>query len=252
MIKNSPLLSAKNLSMTYKGSDKPALDQVSLVINPGQLIGLLGPNGAGKTTLISLLATMFPPSEGTLNFTDIDMINHPELVRQRIGYVPQDIALYEELTGRENLIYFATLYGLGRRKAKEQSDYYLEMFGLYDKCRSKIKTYSGGMKRRINLIIGLIHNPELLFLDEPTVGIDAQSRNLILEKLCLFNSEGMTIVYATHYMEEVEQICEKVIIIDEGQLICQGSPIELIKQTPDCTNLSELFFAKTGKALRDN
>ncbi len=251
MTNNSPLLTASNLSKIYKGNDKPALDQISLTIDHGKLIGLIGPNGAGKTTLISLLSTMFPPSEGSLRFAEIDMIRNPEDVREKIGYVPQDIALYEELSGRENLLYFSALYGLSKKRAKDQAEHYLEMFGLFDKCRSKVKTYSGGMKRRINLIVGLMHDPTLLLLDEPTVGIDAQSRNLILEKLCLLNSNGMTIVYATHYMEEIEQICENVVIIDEGKFICQGTPNKLVEQTPDCANLSELFLAKTGKALRD-
>ncbi len=252
MTNNSILLTASNLSKIYKGSDKPALNQVSLTIDHGNLIGLVGPNGAGKTTLISLLSTMFLPSEGALRFTDIDMIRNPEHVREKIGYVPQDIALYEDLSGRENLLYFSALYGLSKRRAREQADYYLEMFGLFNKCRNRVKTYSGGMKRRINLIVGLMHDPVLLLLDEPTVGIDAQSRNLILEKLCLLNSNGMAIVYATHYMEEIEQICKKVVIIDEGKFICQGIPNKLVEQSPDCANLSELFLAKTGKALRDS
>lgn len=245
------LLHAEEVSMTYPGTKIPAVDTVSLAVRKGELLGLIGPNGAGKTTLISILSTLFIPSGGTLLFDGIDMIHNPNRIRRQIGLVPQEIALYDNLTGRENLLYFASLYGLKKKKARKQVNFYMEMFGLEEKADNRVKTYSGGMKRRINLIAGLLHGPELLFLDEPTVGIDAQSRNLILEKLLLLHEQGMTMIYTTHYMEEIEKICENVAIIDQGKIICQGSPVDLIKESPDCSDLSELFFARTGKALRD-
>ncbi len=245
------LLKAENVSLTYPKTAVPALDHISLTLRKGELLGLIGPNGAGKTTLISILSTLFPPTEGTLLFENIDMVQNPDRIRPKISLVPQETALYENLTGRENLFYFASLYGLKKKKARTQTDHYLEMFGLVEKADSRIKTYSGGMKRRINLIAGLLHEPELLFLDEPTVGIDAQSRNLILEKLLFLNDQGMTMIYTTHYMEEIEKICEKVAIIDQGKTICQGKPADLVRESPGCSDLSELFFARTGKALRD-
>ncbi|WP_457576252.1 ABC transporter ATP-binding protein [Desulfomarina sp.] len=250
--KQNILLRAENVAMTYPKTPVPALDHISLFIRKGELLGLIGPNGAGKTTLISILSTLFPPTEGTLLFDSIDMVCHPDRIRQRIGLVPQETALYNNLTGRENLLYFASLYGLRKNNAREQVNHYLEMFGLDKKADNRVKTYSGGMKRRINLIAGLLHQPELLFLDEPTVGIDAQSRNLILEKLLLLHEQGMTMVYTTHYMEEIEKICENVAIIDQGKTICHGNPAQLINGSPGISDLSELFFARTGKALRDS
>ncbi len=237
--------------MAYRGCDTLALDDVSMTLGHGELMGLIGPNGAGKTTLISLLATLFPPTEGHVIFKGVDLTRHPKRIRHKIGFVPQNIALYDNLTGRENILYFAQLYGLSKRIAAERARYYLDMFGLSNKGNNRLKTYSGGMKRRINLIVGLIHNPVLLFLDEPTVGIDAQSRNLILEKLSLLNHDGMAMVYTTHYMEEILRICKNVTIIDHGKIICQGGPEQLIKETPNCNDLSELFLARTGKELRD-
>jgi ABC-2 type transport system ATP-binding protein len=245
------LLNAEELSMTYPKTKAPAVDNISLAIRKGELLGLAGPNGAGKTTLLSILSTLFLPSKGTLLFDGIDMIRNPDRIRRRIGLVPQEIALYDNLTGRENILYFASLYGLKKKEAITQADFYLNMFGLREKADKRLKTYSGGMKRRINLIAGLLHEPELLFLDEPTVGIDAQSRNLILKKLLFLNEQGMTMIYTTHYMEEIEKICDNVAIIDQGKIICQGNPADLIKESPGCSDLSELFFARTGKALRD-
>ncbi len=249
--KGNILLAAENVSMTYPKTPVPALDHISLTIRKGELLGLIGPNGAGKTTLISILSTLFPPTGGTLFFENVNMVQDPDSIRPKIGLVPQETALYENLTGRENLSYFASLYGLKKKKARSRTNHYLEMFGLWEKADSRIKTYSGGMKRRINLIAGLLHEPALLFLDEPTVGIDAQSRNLILEKLLLLHNQGMTMIYTTHYMEEIEKICEKVAIIDQGKIICQGNPANLVRESPGCSDLSELFFARTGKALRD-
>jgi ABC-2 type transport system ATP-binding protein len=165
--------------------------------------------------------------------------------------VPQDLALYDRLSGLENIRYFGRMYGLGGRLLAEKAKYYLDMFGLYENRARLVATYSGGMKRRINLIIGLLHDPELLFLDEPTVGIDAQSRHLILEKLAALNDEQMAMVYTSHYLEEVQTLCRRVVIIDGGRVIAEDTPQNLIAQADGCDSLAEIFLQKTGEQLRE-
>lgn len=247
---SSCVLNAEALRKTYPGSEAPALDQCDLTIGEGELFGLLGPNGAGKTTVISLVSTLLKPDSGRVSVCGIDVGAHPDKIRSIIGLVPQDIALYADLTARENLRYFGRLYGLKRGVLKERIRECLEWVGLEDKADQRIVTYSGGMKRRINLAIGLLHNPRFLLLDEPTVGIDAQSRNLILEKLTFLPQRGTTILYTTHYMEEAEKLCTRVGIIDGGHIVAQGTPQELLKQR-NVSSLGELFLNMTGKQLRD-
>jgi len=244
------VLEAKDLKKTYPGCSEPALDQCSLTIQEKELFGLLGPNGAGKTTVISLLSTLLQPDSGRASICGIDAQTHPDKVRNIIGLVPQDIALYANLTARENLHYFGRIYGLKGRKLKLRIEECLAWVGLEDRADQRIVTYSGGMKRRINLAIGLLHNPRFLLLDEPTVGIDAQSRNLILEKLASLPQKGTTILYTTHYMEEAEKLCTRVAIIDGGHIVAQGIPRELMSQA-GVSSLGELFLHMTGKHLRD-
>ncbi|EKD34765.1 MAG: hypothetical protein ACD_75C02200G0003 [uncultured bacterium] len=165
--------------------------------------------------------------------------------------MPQDIALYDRLTGYENIIYFGRMYGLKRDVLQEKAKYYLDMFGLYDKRNRQVAAYSGGMKRRINLIVGLIHEPELLFLDEPTVGIDAQSRHMIMEKLAALADERMAMVYTSHYLEEVQRLCRRVVIIDEGRIVAEGTPENLVAQVEGCDDLAGLYLKKTGEHLRE-
>lgn len=245
------ILSAKNLSLTYKGALIPSLDQVNLDIMKGELFGLIGPNGAGKTTLISLSATLLKPSSGSLEICGKDICTQAGEIRKLTGLVPQEPALYLSLTGRENLRYYGTLYGIEKKRLNKEIDSYLKLFGLSEKANQRVETYSGGMKRRINLLAGILHRPRLLFLDEPTVGIDAQSRNLIMENLRILNKKGVTIIYTTHYMEEIEKLCKRIAVIDKGRIIAQGNPGRLVAQSPGCKNLSDLFFALTGKRLRD-
>lgn len=251
MTDNQPLLGAKDLFLTYAGSNTPAVNGISLALCRGELCGLIGPNGAGKTTLLSIFTTLLRPEHGSLSIAGIDALSNPAGVRGRIGFVPQDLALYDRLTGLENINYFAGMYGLTRQLQKEKAKYYLEMFGLYDKRDRQVATYSGGMKRRINLIIGIIHDPELLFLDEPTVGIDAQSRHMILEKLAALNHGQMAMIYTSHYLEEVQSLCRRVVIIDEGKIIAEDTPKNLIAEADDCGSLAELFLKKTGAHLRE-
>lgn len=246
-----PLLDSRDLYLTYVGSHTPALNNVSLSLSSGELCGLIGPNGAGKTSLISVFTTLLRPDKGSLIIAGIDALKNPAAVRDKIGFVPQDLALYDKLTGLENLYYFGRMYGLKRPLLKEKAKYYLEMFGLYDKRNRQVATYSGGMKRRINLIVGIIHDPELLFLDEPTVGIDAQSRHMILERLEALNHRNMAMIYTSHYLEEVQRLCRRITIIDEGRIIAEGTPQSLLAEAEDCGDLGALFLQKTGEHLRE-
>ena len=245
------ILIAEELSMTYPGGAQPALSAFNMTIKTGEIFGLLGPNGAGKTTCISILGTILRPSHGNVIIDHIDALQYPRRVRKRIGLVPQDIALYTQLTACENLRYFGRLHGLRGTELEDRIAASLKLVGLSAQTAQRIRSFSGGMKRRLNLAVGVLHQPKLLYLDEPTVGIDVQSRNLIMEQLAVLKDTGMTMVYTTHYMEEAEMICDRVAIIDEGRTIALGTPTELIHQTDGCTNLEDLFLNLTGKRLRD-
>lgn len=245
------IITAKNISHTYKGSDRPVLSNVSFNVEKGELFGLIGPNGAGKTSLISILATILKPSAGDIQICGINLGDNPGEIRKRIGLIPQEIALYANLTGKENLYYYGTLYGIEKKQLQQEIEKYLEIFGLREKANSKVSTYSGGIKRRINILAGILHKPSLLLLDEPTVGIDAQSRNLIMENLIMLKNQGISMIYTTHYMEEIQKLCSKIAIIDGGRIIKTGNPKKLIDESDDCSDLSELFLSLTGKNLRD-
>jgi ABC-2 type transport system ATP-binding protein len=244
-------LSIEGLVKIYSGADRPALDGLTLDVNRGKIFGLLGPNGAGKTTAISILCTLLRPTAGTVTVLGHDVVHQANAVRRVIGLVPQDLALYSSMTARENLLYFARILGISGRRVKERVAECLELVGLSDCADRRISTYSGGMKRRANLAVGVLHQPEILFLDEPTVGIDAQSRNLILERLAELNRDGMTLIYTTHYMEEAQQLCDEIAIIDTGVVIAQGEPAQLVADANDCQDLESLFLSLTGKQLRD-
>lgn len=245
------VLDAQNISLAYRGADSPALTGVSFSVGRGEFCGLIGPNGAGKTTLLSVFATLLRPDAGLLSICGINSLSSPRKIRGKIGLVPQELALYDKLTGLENILFFGRMYGVRANLLKEKAAYYLDMFGLRDKANKKVSSYSGGMKRRVNLIVGLIHDPQLLLLDEPTVGIDAQSRHLIMGKLSELNSEDMSMVYSSHYLEEVQQLCQKVTIIDHGQVVVEGEPKYLIDQAKGCGNLMDYYLEQTGEKLRD-
>ena len=246
------IIDAKDISYTYKGADKPSVNSISLQIKKGELYGLIGPNGAGKTTLISIIATLIKPAAGgSINICGINLNSKPADIRKQLGLIPQNIALFPELTGRENLFYFSTMYGLKKKQIKKEIEKKLEMFGLKDKADKRVSTYSGGMQRRINLLAGILHKPSLLLLDEPTVGIDAQSRNLIMENLILLKEQGISMIYTSHYMEEIEKLCSRISVIDNGRIIATGNPQTLVDEDPESSNLSELFLNLTGKNLRD-
>lgn len=245
-----PALIADSLVKRYKRGAKPALDAFSLQVDAGEFYGLLGPNGAGKTTAISIFSNLFSADSGEVSIMGMDFSRQPAKIKRILGLVPQDIALYDKLTGRENLSFFGKLCGLGGKKLNERIDESLDFAGLGAFASRLVATYSGGMKRRLNLAAGLLHEPKLLFLDEPTVGVDTQSRHLIHEQLTALNRKGMTILYTTHYMEEAQELCSRIGIIDGGRIITQGSPSELL-QRYNSPNLEEMFLRLTGHQLRD-
>lgn len=248
---NDSALEVKDLIKQYNGASRPALNGLSLKIRRGETFGLLGPNGAGKTTTVSILSTILPYTSGSVSICGIDVFDNPMQARRLIGLVPQEIALYPELTAWENLAFFGRLLGLRGRQLKTRIFKSLQVVGLEARAHQKIATYSGGMQRRANLAVGFIHTPRVLLLDEPTVGIDAQSRQLILDKLQEIKKEGTAILYTTHYMEEAQQICDRVAIMEDGRVLCQGTPRDLIAAHPQCRDLGELFLNLTGKELRD-
>jgi ABC-2 type transport system ATP-binding protein len=245
------VLVARELVKRYHATDPPALDGWSVTVRRGEIFGLLGPNGAGKTTAIAILTTLLAPTAGTATVAGFDVQCQAAQVRQHIGLVPQDVALYPTLTARENLDYFGRLHGLPARERRARVAAVLEAMGLTEHADRRIATCSGGMKRRANLAAGLLAQPALLFLDEPTVGIDTQSRRLIFESLGRLRAAGLTMVYTTHYLEEAEQFCTRVAIMDQGRVIAEGNRAELLAAHPGCRNLEDVFLHLTGRQLRD-
>lgn len=227
------------------------LDGLSLSVPEGSVYGLVGPNGAGKTTTISILCGLFPPTSGKVMINGQDFQTHSTEIRQMIGIVPQDIALYPTLNARENLEFYGSMYGLYGRELRNSINDWLNKLGLTDAAKRKLSTYSGGMKRRVNLIAGVLHKPSILFLDEPTVGVDVHSRNVIIQHLKEINAQGTTIIYTSHHMEEAETFCTRVSIIDQGKILTQGTPAELINNHPGAPNLETVFLNLTKRKLRD-
>ncbi|HVN52966.1 MAG TPA: ABC transporter ATP-binding protein [Anaerolineaceae bacterium] len=221
------ILIAHDLHKSF--SSQPAVRGISFSIAQGEIFGLLGPNGAGKSTTISMLAGLIPPTSGSIEIDGLDLRSHPNEVKARLGLVPQDLALYPTLSAWDNLAFFAQIYGLRGRVLKQRVTMALEMVQLLDRAKEPVRNYSGGMKRRVNLAAGLLHQPKILFLDEPTVGVDPQSRNAIFESIEALNRQGLTVIYTTHYMEEAERLCQRVAIIDHGQIIAQDTPANLIR-----------------------
>lgn len=219
------ILVANGLSKSYEAL--LAVDNVHFEIHKGEIFSLLGPNGAGKTTTISMLSTLLRPTSGTASINGFDVVKSPLEARRFIGVVPQDLALYMDLTGRENLHFWGSMYDLKGKDLKQRSNDILTRIGLTEKADKKVKTYSGGMKRRLNIGAGLLHHPKLLFMDEPTVGIDPQSRRRILDLVKELNQEGMSVLYTTHYMEEAQELSNRVGIIDHGKMIAVGTQEEL-------------------------
>ena len=213
--------------LTKKFGDFVAVDNISLAIKEGEIYGLLGPNGAGKSTVINMLCGLLTQNKGTIEVMEKDNRKHSDFTKKNIGIVPQDIAVYEDLTCLENVKFFASLYGLRGKKLIDRAVEALEFVGLSDKAKDYPSNFSGGMKRRLNIACALAHRPKVIIMDEPTVGIDPQSRNHILQSVKKLNDMGCTVIYTSHYMEEVEQICSKISILDHGKVIAEGTKEEL-------------------------
>ena len=219
-------------NVTKRFGEIVALDRVSLSLARGEFFGLLGPNGAGKTTLMSLVAGLRAPDSGSISINGQRVGPNAMAPRHELGFVPQAIALYEELSAEENLRLFGKLYGLAGQELRARVDHGLHAAQLFERRQDKVQTYSGGMKRRINVVASILHRPALLLCDEPTVGVDPQSRNAIFEFLQRLNADGMTIVYSTHYMEEATRLCSRIGIIDHGRLLALGTLDELLTHLP--------------------
>jgi len=250
------MIHVSNLKKTFDTVD--ALKGISFNIPQGECYGLLGPNGAGKTTTISIMSTLIEPNDGDVNIAGYDLKKNPLDCKKNIGVVTQDIALYNEFSAYDNLLFLGGMYKISGKKLSERIGETLELLGLTDRKNDKVKTYSGGMKRRINIGTALLHRPKILFMDEPTVGIDPQSRNLIFEVVGMLHKEGMTIIYTTHYMEEAERLCDRIGIIDNGEIIAQGTLNELktlgsMKESVviSYTNLTDTLYNTIEKEWKD-
>jgi ABC-2 type transport system ATP-binding protein len=219
------MISAEKLSKKF--GELQAVDQVSFTVAPGELFGLLGPNGAGKTTTIRMISGLLRPDEGTVRIENYNLWESPRAAKRLLGLVPQDLALYQEFSARENLRFWGGLYGLPRSQLKKNAEELLERVGLADRAGEPVSRYSGGMKRRLNLALGLVHQPKVLLLDEPTVGIDPQARHNILEIIRDIARQGTAVILTTHHLEEAEKLCDRMAIIDEGKILQAGSVTEL-------------------------
>jgi ABC-2 type transport system ATP-binding protein len=239
--------------LTRAFGDVVAVDDVSFSIGRGEFFSLLGPNGAGKSTTIRILSTVLQPTSGDATIGGFSLRREPGKVREIIGVCPQNLALYEELSAIDNLVFFGGMVGLGHKGSRARAAEILDLIGLTERAKSRVSTYSGGMKRRLNIGIALMGRPKLLFLDEPTVGIDPQSRNNIFETIHQLNEEGMTVLYTTHYMGEADQLSDRIAIMDHGRIVAVGTPAELKEPfgDPSSTTLEEVFLSLTGRSLRD-
>ncbi|KRD62946.1 ABC transporter ATP-binding protein [Flavobacterium sp. Root935] len=246
------IIKIESLSKKYKDADQYSLNNVSLNINEGEIFGLLGPNGAGKTTLISMLCGLVKPTSGHFSIDGLDYQHHSSKIKKIIGVVPQEYALYPTLTARENLHYFGSMYGLKGSDLKDKVIETLDLLGLLKFADKRVETFSGGMKRRVNLIAGILHKPKVLFLDEPTVGVDVQSKNAIIDYLKVLNENGTTIIYTSHHLAEAEDFCTNLAILDRGQIYAKGTPSILINSVEEARNLEDVFISLTGKDLRDD
>lgn len=248
---SNKILYINQLKKTYPGSNRQIISGLDMTILAGEIYGFLGPNGAGKTTTVNIISGLLSPDSGTVCLFDRDYKVSEKYIKQHLGIVPQNIALFPELTAVENLKIFGNIYGIQSAELKRRIHDFLELYGLSEYSNKRVSTFSGGMKRSINLIIGVLHNPDFLILDEPTVGIDVQSKKIIIDSLLEMNRKGMTILYTSHDMEEAESFCSKVGIIDNGKLIAEDTPQNLISLYPACHELEDAYLHLTGRKLRN-
>ena len=241
--------------LSKKFDSRTAVDHISLEIHEGEIFGLLGPNGAGKSTTLNMVCSLLRPTSGSIEVFGMDAAKKMKQIKHRIGYIPQDLAIHGNLKAWENVELFTSLYGIRGKALRTAVDESLAFVGLLDRRGSYAKTFSGGMKRRLNIACAIGHKPDLMIFDEPTVGIDPQSRNFILEKIKEANANGATVIYTSHYMEEVEAICTRIAIMDNGRIIATGTRDELARlvtdENPENVTLEEVFLTLTGKKLRD-
>ncbi len=244
----------KTVDLTKKYDGRTVVDNLNIEIKKGEIFGLLGPNGAGKSTTMNMICNIVKPDYGTVEFMGKDFRKNKKELSKRLGYIPQNLAIHGSLKAWENVELFTSLYGIKGEELKDRIDESLEYVGLSERRNDYAKNFSGGMKRRLNIACAIGHHPDLLIFDEPTVGIDPQSRNFILEKIKESNKNGATVIYTSHYMEEVEAICSRIAIMDNGRVIASGTSEELKKLVVDdveSITLEEVFLTITGKKLRD-
>jgi len=237
-----------NVSFQYETNNPTFLNNISLSIAKNDRFGIFGPNGAGKTTLMSMMTGILKPKSGSISLFGNSLFDND--AKRLFGYVPQDFAFYPELTPKENLQFYGAWYGLNKQQIKERSEELLTILGLYDVRNKQLKKFSGGMKRRINLAIGIMHRPQIIFLDEPTVGVDIQSRHAIVTYLKELNANGSTLIYTSHHLKEAEDLCQNVVLIDEGVIIAHDNMQDLIDKHEE-NGLEGLFLKLTGNAYRD-
>ncbi len=244
----------KTTDLTKKYDNRTVVDNLNIEIKEGEIFGLLGPNGAGKSTTMNMICNLVKPDFGTVEFLGKNFTKNKKELSKNLGYIPQNLAIHGSLKAWENVELFTSLYGIKGAELKARIDESLEYVGLSERRNDYAKTFSGGMKRRLNIACAIGHHPKLLIFDEPTVGIDPQSRNFILEKIKESNKNGTTVIYTSHYMEEVEAICTRIAIMDNGKVIASGTSEELKKLVTDDISeitLEEVFLTLTGKKLRD-
>jgi ABC-2 type transport system ATP-binding protein len=244
-------VTVNNLHKSF--NEHKAVNGVSFTILKAEIFGLLGPNGAGKTTTIRILSTVLEAEHGDVVIDGHSVSSDSEAVRELIGVCPQELAFYPDMSAMENLVFFGRMVGLNSREARAQATANLERMGLLERAKGKVDKFSGGMKRRVNLAIALMGHPQLLFLDEPTVGIDPQSRNNIYETIANLKNAGMTILYTTHYMEEADRLCDRVAVMDGGKIVAMDTPHNLKAKIgpPDKVTMEDVFLKLTGRTLRD-
>jgi len=238
-------------ALVRRFGERAAVDGLDLDLQPGECLGLLGPNGAGKSTTVRILSTLLSPSSGTVRVLGLDPVRDGERLRARLGVVPQELALYEHLTARENLEFFAGLQGLSGTMLADAVQQGLALSGLAERARDRVKSFSGGMKRRLNIAVALVHSPELVFLDEPTVGIDPQSRERVYEMVESLHARGVSMIYTSHQLGEVERLCDRIVILDRGRKVAEGTLAEL-QRHPSVHKRggASLRFAAGDEALR--
>jgi ABC-2 type transport system ATP-binding protein len=251
MAEMTAAISIQNLSFRYAGQAKDCLSDINLEIAQGESFGLFGPNGAGKTTLMSLMTGLISFSKGSVLLLGTPVLHHKKSLNSLFGFVPQDFSLYQELSPVENLEYFGALSGLNRNRIDERTNELLEVLNLTHVRDKQVHTFSGGMKRLVNLAIGVIHEPSILFLDEPTVGVDVETRQKIIQYLQKINERGTTLVYTSHQLSEAEELCKKVALIDLGKIVAHDR-LEVLLETHQLKDLEGLFVKLTGKQYKDH